>query len=140
MFNIFKASLGLIGLSLMVCQSVNADSNDNERSSVRKSISMVGVISDLSTEVSIADVTVKIRLNGLEGIPASVNSGAFQIDNLPANTNFELIVHSTKNAFADKIYFGKTRETNSMHEVYQDLGILSIAAGNNQKLEASSRL
>ena len=126
MLNIFKVGCGLVGLGFMVCQSVNADSHVNENSSVRKSISMVGVISDLSTGTSIADVTVKIRLNGLDAIPASVNEGAFQIDNLPANTKFELIVHSTKNAFHDKSFSGKTREANSMNEIYQDMGELRV--------------
>ncbi len=126
MLNIFKVSCGLVGLSLMVCQSVYADSRTSEHSSVRKSISMVGVVSDSSTGAGISDITVKIRLNGLDGILASVNSSAFQIDNLPANTDFELIVHSTKNAFHDKTFFGKTREANSLSEVFQDMGELQV--------------
>ncbi|RYY76950.1 MAG: hypothetical protein EOO52_05525 [Gammaproteobacteria bacterium] len=154
MFNILKNGFGLIGVSLMVCQAANADSNIKvvgsgaqqsvtpmvQQQVASKPISLVGVISDLGTGASIADATVKIKVVGNPGISATINSGAFQIDNLPANTDFELIVHSTNNAFSDKTYLGKTRDANSMNEVYQDLGMLAIAAKNDQNLEASSKL
>jgi hypothetical protein len=61
--------------------------------------------------------------------PATVTNGAFQIDNLPADSDFELTVHSTTNTFMNRTVFGKTRATNSPGIVYQDLGMIGVSVG-----------
>jgi|GEM_PF-2089414 len=142
MLHIFKAGLVSLILSLATCVyaedigQVKASSEQNkiqqgqrdQKKEVKKSVSLVGVVANLSTGKSVVNSTVKIKIDGVFGDPVAITSGAFQIDNISADADYELVIHSSTNAFVDKTFFGKTRASNSLPEVYQDLGVLAVAA------------
>lgn len=155
MFRIFKCSLVLLSvLSLSACLDVKDKSDDkvvdalteqnkilqeqaNQAAQTKTTISLTGVVNNLSTGAKAVNATVKIKVGSTFSEPVAVaaSSGAFQIDNLPADSDFELIVHSTTNTFMDRVYFGKTRATSASGKVYQDFGVLSVAAGVEHKFK-----
>jgi len=151
MFNIFKTGLvPLFTFCLATCvhaQDVNhskplgTEQNKfqqgqlNQAQEIKQSISLVGVVANLSNSKSVINATVRIKIAGNFSTPVTITSGAFQIDNVPADADYELVVQSASNAFIDKTFFGKTRASNSMTEVYQDLGVLAVAE-NGKDLNA----
>jgi len=140
MFTLFKSSVVLLAsLSLTACLDVTDNTQEklvsattgqykNPADQSAKTVSLVGVISNMNTGTSIADATAQIKIGETLGEPVAIEAGEFQVDNLPADSDYELVVHSTANEFADRSFFGTTRSTNSMNEVYQDLGVLTVAA------------
>lgn len=153
MFRIFKGSLVLLSvLTLSACLEVEDKSDDkvvnalteqnkilqeqaNQAAQTKTSISLTGIVNNLSTAAKATNATVKIKIGSTFGEPVPVIAGAFQLDNLPVDSDFELVVHSTTNAFMDRVYFGKTRATNAQGKVYQDFGILSVAVGVEHKFK-----
>jgi hypothetical protein len=140
MFTIFKSSLVLLAsLSLTACLDVMDSSEEKLVSATTeqhkisedqsaKTVSLIGVISNMNTGASIADATAQIKIGETLSEPVAIAAGEFQVNNLPADSDYELVVHSTADEFSDRSFFGKTRSTNSMNEVYQDLGVLTVAA------------
>jgi hypothetical protein len=141
MFTLFKNSLVFLAtLSLSACLDITENSdeklvgaitepvNNSQTDQSAQTVSLIGVISNMNTGASIADATAHIKIGDNLSDSVAITSGEFQLHNLPADVDYELVVHSTANEFADRSFFGKTRSTNSMNEVYQDLGVLTIAA------------
>ena len=141
MFTLFKNSLVFLAtLSLSSCLDITENSdeklvgaitepvNNSQTDQSAQTVSLIGVISNMNTGASISDATAHIKIGENLSDSVAVTSGEFQLDNLPADVDYELVVHSTANEFADRSFYGKTRSTNSMNEVYQDLGVLTIAA------------
>jgi hypothetical protein len=95
----------------------------------KTSVSVTGVVNNISTGAKATNGTVTIKIGATTTAPATVTNGAFQIDNLPADSDFELTVHSTTNTFMNRTVFGKTRATNSPGIVYQDLGMIGVSVG-----------
>lgn len=154
MFRIFRSSIVLLcALSLTACLEVkDNNSNDkvvdalteqnkilqeqaNQAAQTKTSVSLTGVVTNLSTATKATNATVKIKIGSTLSEPVSITAGGFQLDNLPADSDYELVVHSTTNAFMDRVFFGKTRATNSPGKVYQDVGVLSVAAGVERKFK-----
>lgn len=154
MFRIFRSSIVLLCvLSLTACLEVkDNNSNDkvvdalteqnkilqeqaNQAAQTKTSVSLTGVVTNLSTAAKATNATVKIKIGSTLSEPVSITAGGFQLDNLPADSDYELVVHSTTNAFMDRVFFGKTRATNSPGKVYQDVGVLSVAAGVERKFK-----
>lgn len=133
----------LCALSLTACLKVEDKSNKKvadaiteqnkilaqQAAQTKTSISVTGIINNLSTGDKATSATVTIKVGVTEFATVTVNNGAFQVDNLPADSDFELVVHSTTSAFMNRTVFGRTRATNSLGIIYQDLGIISVAVG-----------
>jgi hypothetical protein len=154
MFRIIRNSVVLLcALGLTACLEVkDNNSNDkvvdalteqnkilqeqaNQAAQTKTSVSLTGVVTNLSTAAKATNATVKIKIGSTSSEAIAITAGAFQLDNLPADSDYELVVHSTTNAFVDRVFFGKTRATTSPGKVYQDVGILSVAAGVERKFK-----
>lgn len=159
MFRIFRNSIILLcALGLTACLEVkDNNSNDkvvdalteqnkilqeqaNQAAQTKTSVSLTGVVTNLSTAAKATNATVKIKVGSTSSDAIAITAGAFQLDNLPADSDYELVVHSTTNAFVDRVFFGKTRATTSPGKVYQDVGILSVAAGVERKFKIKNAL
>jgi hypothetical protein len=151
MFSLIRNSLVLVlALSLTACLKVDNKSNEkvadaiaeqnkilqqqaDQASQAKTSVSLTGVINNLSTGAKAINATVKIKVGLTSTEPVAATGGAFQIDNLPAASDYELIVHSTTGAFMDRTVFGQTRAANVPGKVIQDVGAISVAAGVEHK-------
>ena len=159
MFRIFRNSVVLLcALGLTACLEVkDNNSNDkvvdalteqnkilleqaNQAAQTKTSVSLTGVVTNVSTAAKVANATVKIKIGATVSEPVAITSGAFQLDNLPADSDYELVVHSTTNAFMDRVFFGSTRATTSPGKVYQDIGILLGGAGVERKFKIKNAL
>lgn len=151
MFSLFRNTLVLVlALSLTSCLKVDNKSNEkvadaiNEQNKIlqqqadqaaqaKTSVSLTGVVNDLTTGAKAINATVKVKVGLTVTDPVAVSGGAFQIDNLPAASDIEIIVHSTTGAFMDRTVFGQTRAANAPGKVVQDVGVISVAAGVEHK-------
>ena len=92
------------------------------------SVTLGGVITNLSTGNKVSNATVTVKVGASTPVVATVTDGSFQMAQLPANSDYELVIHSTANEFMDRTYFGRTRVTSAAGALYQDLGKLEVAA------------
>lgn len=92
------------------------------------SVTLGGVITNLSTGNKVSNTTVTVKVGASTPIVATVTDGSFQVTQLPANSDYELVIHSTANEFMDRTYFGRTRSTSAAGALYQDMGKLEVAA------------
>lgn len=130
-------------LSLSACLKVDNKSNEKVANAVtaqtqvlqsqKTSISLGGIVKNLSTDSKVLNATVTVKTGVTVSAPIAVTNGAFVVENLPVDSDYELIIHSTTGAFMDRTQFGKTRATTSPGNIYQDLGIISVAAGVERK-------
>jgi hypothetical protein len=92
------------------------------------SVTLGGVITNLSTGNKVSNTTVTVKVGASTPVVATVTDGSFQVTQLPANSDYELVIHSAANEFMDRTYFGRTRATSAAGALYQDLGKLEVAA------------
>lgn len=92
-------------------------------------VTVSGIVKDLSTSTSVSDASVTIKIGTSVTKSADVVNGSFSISDLPANSDYELVVHSKSNQFLDRVFFGQTKNTTSPGISYQDLGALSVSPG-----------
>jgi hypothetical protein len=130
-------------LSVSACLKVEDKSNDkvaraiNEQNTIlqqqanqtKTSVSVTGIVENISTGAKATNGTVTIKTGSTTSAPVTVTNGSFQVDNLPADSDYELTVRSSTNTFMSRTVFGKTRATNSLGIVYQDIGIIGVSAG-----------
>ena len=157
MAHIFKTSLVLaLVFSLTACLEVDNKSNDKvadalteqnkilqqqnqqqaeQIAQTKTSVSLTGVVNNLTTNANALNATVKVRIGLTSYDAVTVTNGAFQIDNLPPDSDYEMLVHSTTGVFMDRVVYGRTRATSSNGKVVQDVGVVSVAAGVERKFK-----
>lgn len=91
------------------------------------SVTLGGVITNVSTGNKVSNTTVTVKVGASTPVIATVTNGSFQVTQLPANSDYELVIHSTANEFMDRTYFGRTRSASAAGALYQDLGKLEVA-------------
>ena len=131
-------------LSLSACLKVENKSNQKvadaltEQTKVleeqKTSISLGGIVKNLSTDSRALNATVTVKIGSTLRAPVALDNGVFLLENLPADSDYELTFHSTLGAFVNRTQFGKTRATTAPGSVYQDLGIINVAAGVERRL------
>lgn len=156
MLNIFRSMLAILFiLNLTSCLDVKDKSDEkvvdalteqnkilqqqvNQVAEEKTTVTLTGVVKNISTDAKAVNATVKVKIGSTVSDPVDVMSGAFQIHNLPADSDYELIVHSTTDSFMDRTFFGKTRATNSPGRVYEDIGELDVAVGVEHKFRINN--
>ena len=105
----------------------------DQAAQTKTSLAVTGTVKNLSTDSAATDATVTLKTGTVTTSATASADGTFQIDNVPLDSDYTLIVHSASGAFMDRTFFGATRNSTSSGNIYQDLGQLTVAAGIEHK-------
>lgn len=95
----------------------------------KTSVTLTGLIYNLSTDAVATSGTITITIGSSVSQTTTLNNGVFEFKNLPADSDFVLVVHSGNGGFMDRTIFDSTKETTSPGPVLQDIGQINVAQG-----------
>lgn len=91
------------------------------------SVTLSGKVVDVADTSAVNTAQVSLRLGtAAASTPIAVNNGFFELDNLPPNSDFVLIIEDTNSTYLRRVYFGRT-QTAPSSDVFQDLGQIQIS-------------
>lgn len=125
------------------CLEVDDDSNDKVADSLNEQnqllseqleqnsensapVTLYGTVLKLGTNAPIAEGKATLTVGDTTREPVSITDGRFEIAQVPANSNYELLIESTSGEFISRAFYGETRFAGSGF-VFQDLDFLYVS-------------
>ncbi|WP_341938863.1 hypothetical protein [Marinimicrobium sp. C2-29] len=138
-------SASLIALSLSACLEVEDNDGDAEVANAlieqndllrqqleeqsSPSVTLHGEVVDLGTDEPVSGGSVTVMIGGSQwGEPAAISDGGFEIEGLPAASDYVLLLHSEGDEFIERTAFGSTRAATA-GTVFQDFGTIGVSEG-----------
>lgn len=141
-----NTAIALVIVSLTACLEVEDNNNNdnlvaalqqqneilaaqNQAQQTEASVTLTGKVTNISTDTSAQNASVKIKIGNDWSEPMNLaTDGSFELNALPFNSDYTLVVQSADNSFLNRTFYGTTR-SGSTGINYQDIGSLQISEG-----------
>ncbi|MBB1334233.1 hypothetical protein H5154_12075 [Pseudoalteromonas sp. SR44-5] len=87
---------------------VAAIENNTDAQAELKSVTLTGSVKHLLTGESVNNAQVSIKIGNDWSEPVAVSNGLFELNELPKNSDFVLLVSSADGSFQERAFYGKT--------------------------------